>query len=220
MSQSSYTIDELPELPLEALELGGRLRRAPRAPVLTVDPPKLAPPETPPTPTPLVPKSQFTTRRYLAQATYPRVVCYPFPELPEEIVLEQPAPPRSRTDLVLTARSERHFKLSHFEGTRLERPHFCSVKYGPWAAVAIEQESCTVGVPNSWEFFIVEMPEVHLQWFGFWEDIPAYPSLHVIMGTLTQVDEATACCPGYKLCPATQSCIDISINCNDGGSPV
>jgi hypothetical protein len=83
------------------------------------------------------------------------------------------------------------------------------------AAVAKETESCLEGVPNQWEFFIVEVPEVALVWFGEWEDMPAFPSLTVIVGDLMPAGQETFCCPGFQWCPTTQSCIPLQVDCQD-----
>jgi len=219
MSKSKYTIDDLPELPLEVFESFGELRPSGTAPILTIVPDRPAAPKPPAAPTPLVPTSEFVTRKYLVQVTYPRLVCYPISEVPDEIVLDRPARP-DRSDLALTAKAERFYKLSAHPAAAHGGPSFCSVKYGPWSAVAIEETSCTFGAPNHWLLFIVEIPQVELEWYGSWEDIPPFPGLHVIMGTLSKIQEGSACCPGYRWCSTTGSCIDITIKCPDDPSPV
>jgi hypothetical protein len=54
-----------------------------------------------------------------------------------------------------------------------------------------------------------------LKWDGLWNDIPSFPSLHVIMGTLTMFEQSRTCCPGYYYCPPTQSCIPFQTKCQD-----
>jgi hypothetical protein len=89
------------------------------------------------------------------------------------------------------------------------------VKYGPWLATAMETTSCDLG-PSRWEFFIVEMPEVSLVWFGMWQDIAAYPSLWVTMGNLVLASTPQQlCCAGYYWCPTTMSCIPNRVDCVD-----
>jgi len=77
------------------------------------------------------------------------------------------------------------------------------------------------GVPPLWRLFVTSIPDLELAWYGAWEDIPSYPNLTVIMGDLHLVNEVSLCCPGYRWCTATQSCIDVSINIDcDEISPV
>jgi hypothetical protein len=78
-----------------------------------------------------------------------------------------------------------------------------------------EEESCSFYVPTSWLLYIVEIPQVFLSWYGLWNDIPPYPSLQVIMGTLALFDQSHLCCPGYQYCPPTGSCIPLQIKCQD-----
>jgi hypothetical protein len=96
----------------------------------------------------------------------------------------------------------------------LYEPFWCSVKCGPWLAIVIEEESC-ISVQNSWLLFIIEIPEVFLRWYSHWNEIPSYPSLHVIMGTLAMFAQAHLCCPGYQYCPPTESCIPLQVECQD-----
>ena len=166
-------------------------------------------------------KSEFFIRKYLAQVTYPRVVCYPRNDLSEQTIKQvfqrrQEPLTENEADLEAIARHEQFYKLTRLKGVKLSFPHFCTVHYGPWLAIVLEQESCFAGVRNQWTLFIVEMPEVELIWYGVWWDIPAhlYPSLHVIMGNLAQVAEARHCCPGFKWCATTNSCIPLSVECD------
>src|SRR5262249_650901 len=71
------------------------------------------------------------------------------------------------------------------------------------------------GVPNRWEFWIVEMPEVSLVWFGEWGDMPSYPSLRVTMGDLVLAGTQQNGCGGFYWCPTTQSGIPQCFNCQD-----
>ena len=87
---------------------------------------------------------------------------------------------------------ERFYKLTSLKSVPFHHPLWCSVKYGPWLAIAKETESCIDGAPATWEFSIVEVPEVSLLWFGYWEDMPAYPSLQVIMGDLVPAGPPTS----------------------------
>jgi hypothetical protein len=220
MSTPHDLVHRLPELPVETFEAAGTLERSDRGPFLTIRPPKRAAPE-PPTPATLAPpKSSFTTRKYFAWALYPRVICYDPGDLVVGLTMDVSPPPqpdrdRPPTDLVLLARQERFYKLSSLRSRPFRHPLWCSVKYGPWTAAVTETESCLDGVPNRWEFFIVEVPEVFLTWLGEWEDIPAFPSLTVVMGSLALSSQSHSCCPGFQWCPTTQSCIPLEVTCQD-----
>lgn len=71
------------------------------------------------------------------------------------------------------------------------------------------------GVPNRFTLYVVEIPEVVLVWYGAWEDIPQYPLLQVIMGNLYLLGETPSCCPGFKWCATTDSCIPAIVDCGD-----
>lgn len=230
MSKGRDLIQTLPELPLEALQLGGKLAHARRGPYLTIVPPA-RPAPAPPKPTaspalPHIPTPSFQTRKYWTQAIYPRVVCMDPGPFSDEIVLDATPDGGSggsggtgrpdvtgALDLAVLARHERHYKLSAFNGAKLVRPFWCTVKYGPWLAMAVETESCIIGAPNRWEFVIVEMPQVGMVWDGEWLDQPTLPNLTVIKGDLQMFNLSTSCCPGAKWCPTTQSCIPNQVNC-------
>jgi hypothetical protein len=216
MSSSYDVISRLPELPLEPFEVAGKLGYSDRGPFVTIKPHKQPEPTKPATP-PMPPKSQAFIRTYLSQAVYPRVICYhPGDQRPTRLprtVDTVEARGRPSTDFVAIARQERFYKLSALNDVRFRNPYWCSVRAGPWLAMAVERESCTTGEPNSWEFFIVEMPEVSLHWYGTWEDMPAYPSLQVFGHGL--IDERWDCCGGFKWCATTQSCIPNQVPCKD-----
>jgi hypothetical protein len=219
MSAVDDLFRRLPELPRETFEAAGTLERSDRGPFVTLRPHTPSAPEAPPAPANAPSRSSFTVSRYFTQATYPRVVCYePVVQL-ESLAMSvepQPFPDRDRppTDVVALASQERFYKLSALKSLDLRSPLWCSVKYGPWLAVAKETESCTFGVPNQWEFSIVEVPEVTLVWFGEWEDRPDVPSLTVI-GGLVPAGQQTSCCAGFHWCPTTQSCIPLQVDCQD-----
>jgi hypothetical protein len=215
----------LPELPLEPFEVAGKLAHAKRGPFLTIVPPVRPEPKPPSTtvPVPHVPVPAFEVRKYFTQAIYPRVICIDPGEFVNEIVLD-PTPDggtdedgrvdqTGRADIAVLARREQHYKLSALNGTKLHHALWCTVKYGPWLAVAIETESCILGEPNRWEFQIVEVPEVAMLWYGQWLDQPSFPNLTVIKGDLALAGVSRQCCPGSKWCPTTQSCIPNQVNC-------
>ncbi len=218
MSTIHEIISRLPELPLEPLEVAGKLGYADRGPFLTIRPyERPAPIKPEPTPQALK-KPEFEKRSYFAQVLYPRLICHD----PGDVVVnllrnldQDETGGQPQTDVVAIARRERFYKLSTFNGVRFPQPYWCSVKYGPWLAIATEEESCILGGPSRWELFIVEVPEVSLIWYGKWEDIPPYPSLTVIMGDRVLAGWTRQCCPGYKWCNTTQSCIPLNVNCQD-----
>ena len=227
MSTGHDLIEALPELPLEAFELAGKLTHARRAPYLTIMPPPRPAPSPPkPSAPPSLPHlstPSFQIRKYWTQAIYPRVICLnPF-RFSDEIVLDA-APDAGtggtgrpdvtgHTDLAVLAKHEVHYKLSALNGIKVVPPFWCTVKYGPWLGLAVETESCILGAPNRWEFVIVEMPQVGMIWDGDWLDQPTLPNLTVIKGDLQMFAASTSCCAGAKWCPTTQSCIPNQVNC-------
>lgn len=220
MSAVDDLFRRLPELPQETFEAAGTLERSDRGPFVTIRPHKPPMPQEPPVLAHAVSKSSSTVRRYFTQALYPRVICYDPGDLVHDLAMSvdpQPFPGRDRppTDFAALAGQERFYKLSVLRSAPLRQPLWCSVKYGPWLAVAKETESCFEGVTNQWEFFIVEVPEVALVWFGEWEDMPPFPSLTVIMGDLAPAGQETTCCGGFHWCPTTQSCIPTEVDCQD-----
>jgi hypothetical protein len=224
-------IEALPELPVKTFEAAGKLSYADNVPVVTIRPNKFPKPGKPPKPDkgsgvlPLAPKSEALTLYYWVQAIYPRVICQePSLDLAaarETLFVEQgsPASDRPNANPAAVAQRERFYKLTKLKGARLANPLWCSVKYGPWLAMAVEQESCTSGVPNTWQFAIVEMPEVALTWYGQWEDMPSYPLLSVITGDRPLFRTERQCCAGFRFCSSTMSCLAISIPCPDQQGP-
>jgi hypothetical protein len=214
-------IKRLPELPVEPFEVAGKLGFSDKMPVITLRPHKFRAPKKPSTK--LGPKkSQFSILKYFVQVTYPRVICQPplnqqfdttglFEDEEGEDGNESRLP---ESNIESISKKVRYYKLTKLNGRKLYEPLWCSVKYGPWLAMVIEEESC-ISVHNSWLLFIIEMPQVFLRWYGLWNDIPSYPSLHVIMGTLAMFDQSHACCPGYQYCPPTESCIPVQVKCQD-----
>jgi hypothetical protein len=218
-------ISRLPELPVETFEVAGKLGFSDKVPVITILPHKFPEPVKPPNPTPFATnKSTAWHRSYYVQVIYPRVFCQP----PWDPLLINDAQAmnffkeedkdetcQAKWDVAAIAKKERFYKLSTLNGAKLQHPFWCSVKGGPWLAITKEDESCIDGLPNFWRLWIIEMPQVALSWYGHWEDIPSYPALTVIMGDLMMFDNYPTCCPGFKWCPTTMSCIPNSINCQD-----
>jgi hypothetical protein len=220
-------IKRLPELPVEAFEVAGKLGFSEKMPGITIKPRKFRAPKKPKKQSvTLIPnKSQYSIRKYFVWVTYPRVVCQPpfnedvnttsLFEAEEEEGGNKDESQLPDSNLESISKKVRYYKLSKLNGRRLRDPWWCSVKYGPWTAMVREDESCIFNVPTSWQLFIVEMPQVFLSWYGLWNDIPPYPSLQVIMGTLSMFDQSHFCCPGYQYCPPTGSCISLKVKCQD-----
>jgi hypothetical protein len=220
---------ELPELPLEPLQLSGRLARSRRGPYVTVIGDPRPEPTPPPPPPQAVPRGQYDIRSYWAQVTYPQVICV-FPGDFIDSVLDVgsdaagPATmaPHAGHDAGAVSRrgvdparlpAERHFKLSALDGQKLRHALFCTVKYGPWLAQVKETESCIDGVPSRWELVVLGIEGLQMAWYGTWLDQPTLPNLTVIKGDLAMSGHVTLCCPGNKWCPTTQSCIPMQVNC-------
>jgi hypothetical protein len=214
-------INRLPELPVEAFEVSGKLDFSDRMPVITIRPRKFRAPKKPLAK--LGPeKSQHYIRKYFVWVTYPIVVCQAPPAeefdtatLFEEVRRENKDKSRSpKSNIESISTKVRYYKLTKLNNRRLREPFWCSVKYGPWTGMVTEEESC-LNIPNFWQLYVVEKPQVFLSWYGLWNNIPSYPSLQVIMGTLAMYDEAHPCCPGYSYCPPLESCISNQIKCQD-----
>lgn len=122
MSDHNYKLDELPELPLEAFQLGGTLEHARSAPVLTIEPPKPVLPDEPVGPTPTIKRAQVFTRKYLTQVLYPRVICYPFGELSDQLVFKTTIVRENENNLEARARQEQFYKLTSHKGVALTPP--------------------------------------------------------------------------------------------------
>jgi hypothetical protein len=129
--------------------------------------------------------------------------------------LEQPSEP-SKNGPGRFIQPTRFYKLSAFEGARLTNPLFCTVHAGPWSAAAIETQGCRVGCPLApvhWSFFVHAFPELELQWYGTWQDVPAHvhPTMGILMNDLHMTNEAWPCCPGFeRRCP-DGPCVDQSL---------
>lgn len=229
MTKLEEKISRLPELPVEAFEVAGKLGYSDKIPVITIRQHKYPAPTRPPNPTQLQEnKSERVIKTYYVQATYPMVICQ---EPPKELfdtatMFEEDEKESGRSDVpesdfATIAKKKRFYKLTTLNGIRLPTPFWCSVHYGPWLAIVTEKESCLRGVPSEWElYFIGGGPEIFLNWFGRWEDIPSYPNLSVIMGDLVLKKIERSCCPGYLWCPSTMSCLSHQINCPDQQVPV
>ena len=204
MTTLQEKISRLPELPVEAFEVAGKLGFSKKVPVVTIQPHKFPAPAKPPDPTPLIPKPEAQQLTYFPQVTYLLVICQEPPRVQFDVatLFDEEGNGGSdvpESDVATIARKERFYKLTTLNGVKLPTPFWCSVHYGPWLAMAIEQESCIVGEPNLWQLSIFGIPEVSLSWYGHWEDIPPYLSLQVI-GNLVLKGFTRTCCAGYNWC--------------------
>lgn len=210
-------IQALPELPVEVFEHAGRLAHARRGPYVTVVyPPPAAHVPLPPPPH-AEPKRQFETRTYFAQAFFPHLICTPPGDLLVGLELDPgvAAPAPSPGERGPVAGLERHYKLSALNGRRFTHPLFCVVRGGPWTAVVTETEQCTGGLASQWTLGIPGILGAALVWDGLWTDQPTLPNLTVLKQTLVMIETKQACCPGFKWCETTQSCIPLQVNCGD-----
>jgi hypothetical protein len=112
-----------------------------------------------------------------------------------------------KRDVEAIARRQQFYKLTSFNGEKFKFGYLCTVHYGPWSAIVNEEGPCIEGMPPRWELLAVPFPNVVLTWYGTWDDIPSYPNLHVMKGDLHLTGEEYFCCPGYRWCYKTQSCI-------------
>lgn len=216
-------IDQLPELPVATFESGGKFGYADNMPIVTLRSHKFPKPKPPKRPStlPIIPKSGALKRTYWVLVTYPLIHCHgPATDLEVDgnLFTEQGTRESDRPNAnpAAIAQRQRFYKLSRLNGRRLRSPLWCSVTYGPWLATAIEQESCLVGAKSTWQFVLGQGSDVAFSWYGDWEDMPPYPLLYVFMNerALAGQPELT-CCPGYRFCPTTMSCLSVHINCPD-----
>lgn len=225
MTTMRERIEQLPELPVEAFEVAGKLGYSDKVPVITIRPRKLPAPKKPSTSKKLGPsKSTWSIRTYFMWATYPRVICQPPSfDLPAEVVnskalFEQKdigKSPEPESNLKIISKKERFYKLTKIKGMKFQNPLWCSVRYGPWTAIVTENVSC-MDEPNRWDLYISGMPEVTFSWYGLWSDIPSYPSLTLFPNLpLTFSYEEHGCCPGFTYCSPLGACIPSSVNCQD-----
>jgi hypothetical protein len=225
MTTLEERIEQLPELPVEAFEVDGKLGYSDKVPVITIHPRKFPLPKKP-TPNKLAPKKCcWSTLEYAMMVTYPKVVCQPpivdptVDQVNIKALFEQKEVGRSHepeSDTKILSKKERFFKLTTLKGRKLQLPWWCSVRYGPWAAHVTQENSC-LNIPTNWTLTVGEIPEIFLSWYGLWSDMPPYPNLRLFPGsTLTFFRETHGCCPGFKTCPPTDSCVPLQIPCPDG----
>lgn len=224
----NHSIYNLLELPLDLLTRGGGvLDHSHDAPTITIHPRRAIVPEGPSTPSDpdsiahCKPASSFYVRYYITQVTYPRVTCYPN-ITPSDSVLAR-ALERSNESSKngpngpgCSHQQTRFFKLSAFEGAKLPNPMFCTVHGGPWSAEVLETQGCRKGcspAPVHWKLSVHGFPDLELQWYGTWQDVPAHnqPTMGIIMNDLTLITEEFHCCDGFeRRCPKGP-CIDMSL---------
>ena len=228
MSSERFSIYNLPELPLELLCARATLEPSTEAPILTIRPERAVIPDKPDPPCLINPvahcpkASSHYVRRYVTQVTYPKVICqpnnapdHPFLESAVNPLPEEPSRDIDQEPEIFVQRT-RFFKLSAFRGQDLAIPLFCTVHGGPWAATVIETQGCRIGCAPPevhWRMEIHSFPELQMQWYGTWQDIPAHlhPTMGVFMNDLALVDEGTGCCPGFVRSHPDGPCVDLSL---------
>ena len=214
MNVSANLMKELPELPIELFELGAKFDFSKTAPVLTNHPDAVKSGRQPVS-TPRINKSSHQTRTWYGWALYPKVICYPLPDLVAFSALEldraKPDPRADQADLGAVASARRYYKLSGFRGIETA---FCEVRYGPWFAKVSEQESCDDQIPNAWQLESHD-PGIMMSWLGTWADRPSVPNLTIIVNLNDVAKVSSDCCGGFTYCPTTQSCVPNAINCPD-----
>src|ERR1044071_644244 len=131
MTSLRERIEKLPELPVEAFEVAGKLDYSDKVPVITIRPRNFAPSMKP---TPKILKEKkccWSKLSYFMWATYPRVFCQPpiIDPLPDQVntkaFFEQKDVGRSNepeSDLEIISKKERFYKLTTLKGTKLQPP--------------------------------------------------------------------------------------------------
>jgi hypothetical protein len=227
MSVTRDVLSQLPEFPQQTFEAIGTLERSDRGPFVTLIPNTPQLPTKPTLATPRAPKTSTTKVKYYSQAVYPKVFCYDPGVLGDGMTLRAldgtaPAGMDHLPDAEPSVLGgERFYKLSKLKSGPLRNPLVCSVRSGPWTCEVWETTSCIDGEPNRWDFWIIDIPEVALSWWGRWEDMPAYPSLIVSTYDLRRDPNSRpvfACCDGYVFCPGV-GCIPQGVPCNTAPSP-
>lgn len=218
MTKQPEILSRLPELPAEMFERSAKLDYAEYAPIITnlPEPLVMAPPVGPP---PAEPRESITIRYYFAWIVYPKVICHPFVDEVAVAALRLNDDDRPRQSPVQTGmptkatRNDRsHYRLSRLRGQDLVTPYGCEVRSGPWAAEVERWESCE-GFPDRWQLYSPVIG-VYIQWSGQWDDIPSYPNLIVVMGSLSYAREETRCCDGFIECGPQRTCVPRSL-CKD-----
>ncbi len=221
-----HSIDDLPELPLEALSLGGELGPAKTEPVITILPKEFVEPDKPTLPsdpkvTPHVDLPGRVVTHYWTRVTYPRVICHPPSALTDQVV-KRVLQKQEKSDRRETSESKadqpqmRYYKLSNYQSKKLiiNKPWFCTVHGGPWMATVVATQRCD-GSGTDWRLEVSGLPELYMTWSGVWEDIPSgiYPNLGIFLDELHFEEKTSECCPGFDKCYATNSCIPVTVPC-------
>ena len=232
MSYAEPSIFDLPELPITRFCQNGKLGQADAEPVIMFIPNKaLVPdiPQPPEDPRPAhhcPPNAEYAMRKYLTQATYPKIICHELKAPTGQVVTN--AAKANDAGLGLDAPGQRpaiwatsYYKLSELEGRRLTTPRLCSVFGGPWAVHVTSEQGCRTSctpVPTKWKLNVPSFPEIHLEWHGTWEDAPLgfYPNLQILSSDLALISEARLCCKGFKRCGSNGACVRESL-CDDSG---
>ena len=215
MKQSQSILDRLPELPVELFELSAKLGYSDSLPVITNIPTRITG-ERPKLPVKAAagPVKAVYKKHWFGWITYPKVVCHYVPEpLPTALAFKNVVPEHGGIfDLGAIADTRRFYRLTRFEGADLAFGWICQVRYGPWFVKVREEEQC---VGSSIWYLDASDPEIHLSWWGTWEDRPEMTNLQVIVDIngIAQLEGPT-CCEG-SYCATTMSCIPSGVTCMD-----
>ncbi len=212
---NDYEYDSLPELPLRLFERHATLKINGVAPVLTNVPNPVDPPDPPPTPQD-IPLGSTYKRTYLTQVTYPKLVCYERGHLIQEVAWRANTySDRGPGDASSAASDVKMYKLTGLTDERFKFGYFCTVHYGPFSAIVVENGPCIEGQSPRWELTVPSIPGLFLIWYGQWQDLPSYPDLHVLQSDLYLHKEEFSCCPGYTFCVHTGACLQDTIECKE-----
>ncbi len=214
-------IEKLPELPVEVFELNGKLDYSDRVPLITIRPRKLSSTKRPSTRKKSeMNKPNWTRRYYAMMATYPRVVCQPpindpsIHQINPNVLFAQKDVGRSdapELDLDIISKRERFYKLTRLKGRKFQSPWWCSIKYGPWVALATQEDDCDPDIPYYWTLAITEIPGYVLTWYGEWNDTPPHPSLQLFpVLPLTSFKQEIGCCGTFHYCAPLGECVHMN----------
>jgi hypothetical protein len=215
MAKHTDLLSRLPELPVQLFEQSAKLDHSEHAPVIINRPKavslksRIVAPHAPN-------RSSHELRRYFAWVLYPHVVCTPMPDL--EVIARiktQPgkaSPPQHPADLAAIAETRSFYKLTRFQGVDLATPWGCEVRYGPWFGVITYNQTCDDQLPDRWAL-VSSVLSMEVEWEGGPDDMPAVPNLTVIWDPASPAQVSVDCCPGFRWCPASGSCLSEKIDC-------
>ena len=223
MKKYIRSIEDLPELPLELHTLHGELFESEIEPIITILPTKsenIVKDNTPEkSDLRCANRSSYTTTKYYAQVIYPKLICWPnhFNSDLKLLNEKQPKNEEKVNSCFQDIPEMKYYKLSNYRESA--QGILCSVHYGPFSAIIYSETQCGSACgqpPLKWDLSIPSLPELEtVKWYGTWNDIPVqiYPSLTVLLNSLVKVGSVYSCCPGFKKCPGSTTCIRESVKC-------